>query len=98
MAYFCKAACTSSARLLQSLAIFRAASFFAASFSATCFKISAALFMDDTAMKLEGIRNGSIVASSEGRNMEAINPTGFTGAPKPSQPMVSKARSETRVK
>ena len=34
-------------------------------------RISAALFIDDTAMKLEGMRNGRIVASSDGRNIEA---------------------------
>jgi putative alpha-1,2-mannosidase len=67
-------------------------------FSATYFNISAALFMEETAMKLEGMRKGRMVASSEGRNIEAMRPTGFTGAPKPSQPTVSKARSVIRVK
>ena len=53
---------------------------------------------EDTAKKLEGIRNWKVVASSEGRKEDAISPTGFTGLPQPSLVIVSSARSVTRWK
>ena len=42
-----------------------------------------------TAKKFDGTRNRNVVASSEGRNTEAISPTGFTGLPLPALQTVS---------
>ena len=87
-AYFFNAFSTSSASAVHSLA--------SAGFLFTVFRISAALRKEVTAKKLEGTRNWKVVASSEGRKAEAINPTGFTGLPQPSLVMVSSARSVLR--
>jgi hypothetical protein len=36
---------------------------------------------ETTAKKLDGIKKGKIVASSDGRKIETINPTGTMGLP-----------------
>ena len=48
-------------------------------------------------VKFEGTRKRNVVASSEGRNTEAISPTGFTGLPLPMLQTVSSWRSVTRM-
>lgn len=82
-AYFFKAASTSFARSVHSLP---------EPFSYSLFAESRQLCERETAKKLEGTRNWKVVASSDGRKVETIRPTGFTGFPNPLLVTVSSAR------